>query len=76
MQTIRDALEEILRLADDQTWSHVARMLKIKGIASQALTDLNDAPRKNPVGRPKKDDGAKTGNKVSDEDTPTPPTAS
>jgi hypothetical protein len=79
VQEIRDALEEILRLADDPSWSHVARMLKMKGLASKALSDLNDAPLKaapRPVGRPRKEDGAKSRDKVQDEDTPTPPEAS
>lgn len=69
MQSVRDALEEIMRLADDQTWSHAARMLKIKGIASQALTELNEAPLKRGPGRPKKDDGGKAGDKVQESDS-------
>lgn len=44
MHTIRIMLETILELADDSNQSHMVRMLRIKGIASQALTELNNAP--------------------------------
>ena len=44
----------ILELADDPTWSHANRMIKIRGVAAQALKDLDrevlpDEPRR---GRP------------------------
>ncbi len=76
MQNLRDALEQILQLCDDQTWSHAARMMKIKGVASQALNDLNDAPRKKPAEAPKRkepakaDNGGEAGDKVQEPNTP------
>lgn len=76
MQSVRVALETILELADDTRFSHVARMLKIKGIASQALTELNDSPAKRPVGRPRKDDGREAGDSIPPTGTPLPPAAS
>lgn len=71
MQEVREALEEIVMLADDASWSHAARMVKIKGLASRALTTLNDAPVKKGPGRPtgSKTGGGKTGDEVKESDT-------
>jgi hypothetical protein len=51
-------------------------MLKIKGIASQALSDLNDAPRKRSVDSAKQktpakaDGGGEGGDQVQEPNTP------
>ena len=77
MQEVREALAEIVRLTDDQSYSHAARMVEIKRHAAQAISDLEKflVERKSRP-TPKVTDGGKTGNplKESDQTAPEPPT--
>ncbi len=59
---MKQALTEVIRLTDDSTWSHAARMVKIKALVAGALLELETAekaaaealavPAKKPIGRP------------------------
>lgn len=55
---IKEMLEEILKIADDQTYSHVSRMIQIKGLATDALREHSK----------EKGGGAKAGNQVQKPD--------
>ena len=79
-QSVREALQEILVLADDQNWSHLSRMLKIKQIISRLLAE-HTVEVKRPIGRPPAGahqpglfHGAKEGNGLSEAHRPGPKT--
>lgn len=63
---MREAFEEILKLADDHTYSHAARMASIKRIVIKAMADIDAAAKKAVTG------GTKAGNSVPKQDPPPP----
>lgn len=71
---LQERLEKIIKLTEDQSYSHAARMVEIKRLATEQLADLLKVELKagSPAKKADKEGGSETG------DTPkkSPPAAS